>query len=243
VGSPCRKVKSCGHFLKGKVMVRRVDRPYVVNWLSWNFYHRHRGTKVERRRAAWEFINLVRQMPRGSVAIDGGANVGNVTAAFVRRGMEVHAFEPDPLARAVFTRRFRGNAAVHLYPAALGAQSGRTTLYRSQAFASRPIKSTVASSLIRHGEHSEDNSVTVEVIDLIAFIRQINRKVDILKLDVEGSEVEILERLFDEDLDRNIGAIFVETHERFSEELARRTEVLQRRVAAEGKTNVNLDWF
>ena len=110
-------------------MVKRVDWPYWVNWLGWHLHHRHRRHKADKRRAAWEFINHIRRMPRGSLVIDGGANVGKVTAAFVRQGFEIHAFEPDPVASATFERRFGTNPLVHLHRAALGT---RATTMRSR---------------------------------------------------------------------------------------------------------------
>jgi FkbM family methyltransferase len=222
-------------------MVRRPDMPYWVNWLGWHAYHRHRTTKVRRRRAAWDFIKLIRRLPPGLLAIDCGANVGNVTAALVRRGFEVHAFEPDPYPHAVFARRFQGHAGVHLHAQAVGAQPGQAKLYRTRRFAYRPLAESTASSLSKEAHHDEANVETVEVIDLVAFIRQLGRKVDILKLDIEGAEVDILERILDEGLDREIGSIFAETHERFSKDLAERTERLRARVR--GIDNINLDWM
>jgi FkbM family methyltransferase len=182
-------------------------------------------------------------MPRGSLVIDGGANVGKVTAAFVRQGFEIHAFEPDPVASATFERRFGTNPLVHLHRAALGTRATTMRLYRTKEFSHRPQKATTSSSLFRRDKHDDANATEVQVIDLLAFIRGLDRRVDLLKLDVEGSEVDLLEHMLDEGLDRDIGRIFVETHERHSPELAERTARLRKRIAAEGIGNINLDWL
>jgi FkbM family methyltransferase len=223
-------------------MVQRVDRPYWFNWLGWHLHQRHRTHKAARRRAVWAFINRIRAMPPGSLAIDAGANVGRVTAALARRGFEVHAFEPDPVAADVFAARFAGRPPVHLHRAAVGARAGTLRLYRTKAFARRPRKATTSSSLFRRDVHDAANAVEVEVVDLVEFIRGLGRPVDVLKLDVEGAEVEILERILDDGLHRRIGIVVAETHERHSPELARRTGELRRRIAAEGIANVDLDW-
>ena len=224
-------------------MVKRLHWPYWANWVGWQVYHRHRRKRAAARRATWDFLKLVQTLPPGSLAIDGGANIGNVTAALARRGIEVHAFEPDPFAAAIFAERFRGKPNVHLHRQALGARPDRAVLYRTVGFDARPLAHSTASSLIQRGAHDAAGAAEVEVVDLVQFIRGLGRRVDILKLDVEGSEADILERILDEGLDREIGAIFIETHESFSADLAERIAALRKRVKAAGTRNINLDWI
>ena len=223
-------------------MAQRVDRPYWFNWLRWNLYDRHQKDYPVQRRAIWDFFNHIRTMPRGSLVIDCGANVGNVTRAFVRLGFEVHAFEPDPYARQFLERRYGKHPLVTIHPKAVGAAPGRLTLYRKADFARKPKRSTVSSSLLRRPVHGDANNVEVDVIDLSAFIRGLGRRVDILKLDVEGAEVEIIEHLIGDGTSNLIGMIYAETHERHSTELAERTLRLRQRIAAEKIGNINLDW-
>lgn len=224
-------------------MVKRVHFPYYYNWFSWHLYHRHRRYKAVQRSVAWEFVNRLRTVPPGSLAIDCGANVGNVTAAFLKHGLEVHAFEPDPFASNVIEQRFGRNPRLHLHRAAVGISPGTLKLYRSEKFGRKPRKATIESSLIKRSIHDDSNAVEVEVIDLIAFIKQLPAPVALLKLDVEGSEADILERVFDEGLHRQIGAIYAETHGWFSPELDARITRLRERVAAEKIQNVQLDWM
>jgi len=221
-------------------MVRRPDHPYWYNWAGWHLYHRHRKPKAAKRRAAWEFINLVRKAPPGAIAIDCGANVGNVTAALVRGGYEVYAFEPDPLAFSALQKRFAGRKDVHPEPYAVGTQNTTQKLYRSVTYATDPLGATIRSTL---RPWDTTDAVDVKVLDLLAFIRDLGRPVHLLKMDIEGSEVEILERLLDEGLDRQIPRIYVETHERFSDDLAVRIARVRERVKAGNLRNINLDWF
>lgn len=223
-------------------MVKRVDYPYWYNWLSWNCYYRFRNRFKVQRRVAWEFINFIRSLPKGSLVIDCGANVGTVTAAFVKQGCEVHAFEPDPYAIEKFETRFPDHPQVHLHKKAVGTEAGELTLFRTERFERRPERATIESSLVRRDIHTQQNAVSVEVVDLVKFIRSLGRRVDVLKMDIEGSEVDLVDRLIDEGLHREIGAMYVETHERFSEDLAARTLALRERVRREGIRNINLDW-
>lgn len=223
-------------------MVSRVDRPYWFNWLSWHLHQRHRFHRAAARRAAWEFVNRIREMPPGSLVIDGGANVGRVSAAFLEHGFEVHAFEPDPFAFAILEQRFKDQPSVHLHAAALGPGPGVLTLYRTTAFAERPEKATISSSLFARDIHDKAHAVDVPVVDLVSFVTSLGRPVALIKLDIEGAEVAILERILDEGLHRDVGAIYVETHERHSPEIAEGTKRLRKRIAADGVVNVNLDW-
>jgi len=81
-----------------------------------------RPTQLERRVAALGIA-------AGDLAIDCGANVGNVTAALASRGAFVHAFEPNPDAFAVLAGRFRDSPSVVLHPQAVLDRAGRARLY------------------------------------------------------------------------------------------------------------------
>lgn len=223
-------------------MAQRVDRPYWFNWLRWHLVDRHRKDMPVQRRAIWHFFNYVETLEKGSLVIDCGANVGNVTAAFVRRGFYVHAFEPDPYARRFLEKRFGKHPLVTIHPRAVGVLAGSTTLYRIDAFAQRPKKASMSSSVVRRTGHTDVDAIEVEVVDLSEFMRSLGRRVDLLKLDVEGSEVAIVEKLLDEGTYRDVGMVYAETHERHSADLAERTANLRRRIAEAGITNINLDW-
>jgi 16S rRNA A1518/A1519 N6-dimethyltransferase RsmA/KsgA/DIM1 with predicted DNA glycosylase/AP lyase activity len=64
----------------------------------------------------------------GALAIDCGANVGNVTLALVRRGAEVHAFDPDPDAFEVLRSRVNGVPRMHLHRQAVTDRPGKQRL-------------------------------------------------------------------------------------------------------------------
>ena len=61
-------------------------------------------------------------------------------------------------------------------------------------------------------------------------------------MDIEGSEVEILNEIINEGLHRKIGNIFVETHERFSHSLGLETAKLKLKIKNLNINNINLDW-
>jgi FkbM family methyltransferase len=223
-------------------MVKKIERPFVYNWLAWHFYHRYKQRKAAQRATAWRFVNQLHTLPPNSLAIDCGANVGKVSQVLLKHGCEVHAFEPDPYAADLLENRCGRDPRLHLHRSAVGTAAGSLTLYRTTDFAREPQEATIGSSLMKREVHDDSHAVQVEVIDLLAFLRSLDRRVAILKLDIEGSEAAILERLLDEGLHERIDAIYVETHERFSPELSRRIGALRDRVAREGLSHILLDW-
>jgi FkbM family methyltransferase len=219
--------------------MNKLAEPWWLFWMKWHAWRRFKGPRY---RVFWNFRNFARRTAPGSLVIDCGANVGDVTALFLDRGAIVHAFEPDPDARASLERRFGGNPALHVHPQAVGVDAGRLRLFRRKASAAGDVSGTISSSLIARDIHDQAESVDVEIVDIFAFMAGLGARIDVLKLDVEGSEAAILERLLDLRYDRRIGRIFIETHERFSDAIADSIARSRRRIAELGITNIDLDW-
>lgn len=217
----------------------KFSEPFWLFELKYHLWRRFRNPKY---RSVRRFRRQMRHARPGGLMIDCGANVGDVTALFLEKGYTVHAFEPDPDARAVLLRRFGGHANLTVHEQAVGARPGRAVLFRKPQAGADEMNATQSSSLVQRDLHG-DGGVEVEVIDLAAFIEGLDRKVDVVKLDVEGVEVDILEAMLDRRFDRKVGQMLVETHERFSSELAARTAAIRRRVKELGIGNVDLDWI
>lgn len=180
----------------------------------------------------------------GDVAIDAGANVGDVTEIMAKTGATVYAFEPNPHAFKVLAKKFAGRPNVHCLNKAVLDHAERLRLYFHENARWNPVKWSNGSSLLSFKKNvTAENSVEVEAVDLAEFIRSLGVPVKLLKMDVEGVECAIIEKLIDTGLVREIGYLVAETHEEGIPELRERTEQLRRRIAAEGFTNVNLDWI
>jgi FkbM family methyltransferase len=63
------------------------------------------------------------------IAIDCGANIGNITALLCRSGATVYAFEPNPFAFKELQKRFLGNPNVHCFQKGVLDENGMTHLY------------------------------------------------------------------------------------------------------------------
>lgn len=197
---------------------------------------RKRVLDAERR-----FFARVLELGPGDIAIDCGANVGSYTRHMARSGATVHAFEPDPVAFDVLAGAVRQMPNVILHPDAVGAAHGSAVLSRAADFEKDPLRRTISSTLMqRHGDASPP--VTVRVVDLAQFIIDLDSPVRLLKMDIEGAEVDVLEALVRTKAIHRVQAAFVETHERQFPALRSRTYALMRSFARETPVTVNVDW-
>lgn len=168
----------------------------------------------------------------GEIALDCGANVGEFTELLAQRGGEVYAFEPNPFAFEVLRKRMEKFTHVHCYQAAVAAGAGRRKLYFHKNSALDEVHWSNGSSLLDVKPNVDATKyVEVEAIDLADFVRSLGRSVKVLKMDIEGAEVEVLERLADTGAMDLIGCLFVETHENKIPQLAEPTARLRQRLA------------
>nr|WP_170540553.1 FkbM family methyltransferase [Ruegeria arenilitoris] len=211
---------------------------------------RRHARQVNAARAEGLMQGMVGLMRPSDVAIDCGANVGTVTQSFARSGALIHAFEPDPVAFEALEINTRGFPNVVRHQAAVGVAANKLDLMRSIDFDAGPLRQTVKSTLVA-GNHKVDydkqNAVSVDVIDfpkhLIGLLDQYE-DVAVLKLDIEGAELELLNLLLDRNLLDRIRFTVAETHEKQFRLLARDYAELRRRVAERyDNTKVFLDWI
>jgi FkbM family methyltransferase len=190
------------------------------------------------------FDRAIHRLRPGQIVIDGGANVGKVTRRLACSGATVYAFEPDSAAFTELQKNTTDMPNVVRYQKAVGLTDDTVRMYRHASYEDNPKSRSKATSMFADKHNIDEfNSFTAQQIDLLRFIRALPSKVEILKLDIEGQEVAILEELFgDEKLMNKIGLVFAETHEERIPSLRSRTVNLRRQANAYWRTRVNLDW-
>jgi len=198
---------------------------------------RFRPTTIERRIAELG-------LRRGDLAIDCGANVGDVSAALARTGAEVHAFEPNPHAYSVLVERLGRKRNVRLYPQAVLDRAGRTRLHLHVDAVVDPVGASVGSSLLAtKGNVDPDLYVEVETIDLAQFVLELDRPVKVIKIDVEGVECALVHHLLDSGAIERVGTVLVELHDRHIPELQAENQLLRERLTRDGLADrVLTDW-
>lgn len=185
----------------------------------------------------------------GDIALDCGANVGEVTSLLAQTGAEVHAFEPDPYAFGKLRKAIQGAENVILHNAAVGIKNGSIRLMRAENFDDNPRGASVKSTVISGGRKIDENENGIDVtqislLDRIAELVQKHGEIAFLKMDIEGAELDILEQMMQRGQFDKIRLTVAETHENKFKELRPRFSAL-RKVVAETYpvTKVNLDWI
>lgn len=157
---------------------------------------------LRRNGEGWLLRQLVRAHARRGtgrtfVAIDAGANVGDYTAVILQAGreagcpVEVHLFEPSPRCVDGLKQRYAAESAVRITGAALADRPGEAALHDGRSGSSQ-------ASLVPREILSGDaaTAITVPLMRLDDYLGEHGMtQVDLLKLDIEGSELAALRGL------------------------------------------------
>jgi len=182
----------------------------------------------------------------GDYVIDCGANIGKVTSFFHSLGAYVLAFEPNSHAYEILQEKFKNSNRVKCIPKGVSGKesSGIRKMFLHEHAKKDQVLYSSGSSIIKDKKNVDnDNFVEVEMINLCDFLKAFKKKIKVLKVDIEGAEVELLNDLIDDGLTRDISYIFVETHEKKTPSLRESTAALQKRIKDEKHSNINLNWI
>jgi FkbM family methyltransferase len=148
-------------------------------------------------------------LPRAPLVLDCGSNIGLSAVWFLGQypGARVHGFEPEPENYRLLERNVGARSDVVLNRAAVGLSAGRTKLHVSHDGATHSVKDAAAGT----------RTVDVDVISLADYVRERGLgPIDLLKLDVEGSEMDAIEGMGEGV--RDVGVIVGEFHEALVDE-------------------------
>lgn len=220
---------------------QRFKDRYWFKTIKWYLYKKRYGKPSWA--ARYIFDGLARRLCADDLVIDCGANVGRFTRMMAAKGATLHAFEPDPYA---FSRLCESTAhlpSVIRHNQAVGVGKGTVKLFRSPSFDEAPEEASISSSVFADKVNvDEEKYVEVEQIDFASFLRNLERPVRLLKVDIEGAEVPLLEHLIENGLLEKADFTFVETHETRIPALAERTAELRKTAQRDFPGKLYLDW-
>ncbi len=186
----------------------------------------------------------------GDIVFDCGANIGEVCLPLAETGAEVHAFEPDPYAFEQLSQNVGSLENVILHNAAVGVSAGSIKLMRASNFHDNPKGGSVKSTIVKGGRNINENdgdTIDVALLSLPELLNETlakHQRIALLKMDIEGAELDILELMLEREMFQDIDLTVAETHERKFRELRPRFKALREAIAQRYPiTKVNLDWI
>jgi FkbM family methyltransferase len=127
------------------------------------------------------------------VIVDGGANTGQTIDRFLAsyRSPVIHAFEPIPDAVRQLSVKYRSKENIHIHSYALGAEKKTVSFHVTDNLVSSSILKPTALNRAYHGTRMDiQQTITVQQVRLDDILEG---EIDIVKLDLQGYELEALE--------------------------------------------------
>ncbi len=213
----------------------RLTMRWYMQWLAGRYFPNEVTAEQQR---------LLASAGPGEVVIDAGANVGRITFALALRGATVHAFEPNPVAFEALSRTLEGWPGVVLHNAAVATHDGEVRLYFHRRHRNEPLLYSTGSSTVAEKVNvAKDDFVDVAAVDLARFIVELGAPVRLLKMDIEGAEVELVPHLIASGAAQRVETMVVETHEAKTPTLAEATKAMRDQITSAGLAQrIRLDW-
>jgi FkbM family methyltransferase len=131
---------------------------------------------------------MLRYMPRGGTLIDVGANIGLVTLSLAAHAGHIHAIEPCDMTFEFLQKNVASLRNVTAHKLLIGQHNAKKTLFFNTG---DPTGSMSTANHLDLSGHTYLVPSTCKTVSLDGFAHSFNR-VDFLKIDTEGSEIEIL---------------------------------------------------
>lgn len=175
----------------------------LTDWIPWNVYL-HGSYIVEE---AYERY-LLHLAGKSRVIFDVGANIGYYTIQFAQKsGGEVYAFEPMNYQYETLLRNIALNSLTNVHPVQkiVSDTRGYEQIYFSG------MENTAASSVVNKTDQFEE----IQCIALDDFCRENEiKRIDLIKIDVEGFELNVLKGLKNMLISHQVTHLFIEIVER-----------------------------
>ncbi len=167
-------------------------------------------------RSMYDFIAAVAEkpdlltdvpVPETGVAVDLGAYIGEWSRAVGERsGCTVYAFEPNVGTAAKAAERVADLPKVTVFPYGVGGATSTELLARDG-----PGSSIYGSD---RGGRGQFGTVEVQIRDIVAVLEELDlQSVDVLKVNIEGAEYDLFDRLAAADWFPRVGLLSVQFHE------------------------------
>ena len=146
------------------------------------------------------FNKIINKLNKKSIVLDIGANIGNVSNYILEKtNTTIFAFEPNRLCFEIMVRRLIDNERIKIYNLAVSNYQGMSELYLHKNSKGINDFNYIESSSLKNQKDNlaKESKVMINVINISEILSKFN-EIDLVKIDVEGSEYEILPALITE---------------------------------------------
>jgi FkbM family methyltransferase len=203
-------------------------------WLAGLIYRSPEEQEIRRReaqQAEWyaldgdRTLRVVYPLDANAVVVDAGGYHGDWAAEIVARyACPVEVFEPVDSFVELLERRFAANPLVTIHPFGLGARDETIELH---------VERGASSAVMRPFGSVPERG---ELRDAVAWLAA-SPPVDLMKVNIEGGEYDLLERLLEEGLMKRIRFLQVQFHDGLPD-----AEPRMRRIQAQLERTHTLSW-
>jgi FkbM family methyltransferase len=177
----------------GSILLKNLMNKLPLARLIYRFYQRYisriNGENNSDMHSNGELHWLKEVLPNCRTVFDVGANIGNWTALALENNLnlEIHCFEPSKTTYEILaSQKFVGS--VFLNQIGLGATPGEIPLY---IFGEDGEMNSIHQREVFNNANTQTESITLDTLDDYCQRLQIER-IDLLKIDVEGYELDVL---------------------------------------------------
>jgi len=145
---------------------------------------------------------------KNSVFIDGGAHKGEELKYLSKIGCEVHSFEVNPVHCERLEEEYSKYKNIKINHAALWIKDTHIDVYHKK---SNDLAS-MSTEACKHNINIK-KKIRVKALDIVAYILSLDKKIDVMKLDIEGGEYKVIGHLIKTKTIDKIEKIYFEDHE------------------------------
>lgn len=203
----------------------------IINKVNPNFLRKRELKNYVKRFLPIEFVEHLRKLGENDTVIDIGANTGIVSECLANTGAYTISFEPNKKALAQLKKVSARYKNIEVHECAAGIKDREVKLYLHKDVGRNDDDLTQASSLKSDKPNvSKFKYDKIREIDFALFLDSLNKYVELIKIDIEGYEVELINHLIDNNSLNKIGKIYLETHETKFKALEESTLTLKKRI-------------
>lgn len=159
----------------------------------------------------------VHDLDENSLVFDIGGFHGDFAAEiYARYSCSIKIFEPVPEFVQRIRKRFEKNSKIETFEMGLGGHTSVETM----------SVSSVSSST--HRKVSK-NSISIHIVDIVDWLESHSiKRIDLMKINIEGGEYELLEKLLGSDYISKINELQIQFHDFFPAAKERMTKIQER---------------